>query len=498
MKSALFVDFDNVYSGLRRLDQGAADQFARMPTAWMNWLIESLELPAPTRPGARRRILVRRCYLNPQAYQRFRPSFNLAGFEIVDCPPMTTEGKTSTDIHMVLDIVDLLQQETHYDEFIVFSADADFTPLLRKLRRWDRRTTVLAIGFPSAAYRASADLLIDQDDFIREALSFGDALTEPPPVEIRPARTLASSALAVIREAVQEAPTPVPLAKIASALLRAVDGLDASSWGGLGSFRALLDSLDLTPLAVSWEGGGTIYDPKRHSRAVTHGTGASGGKLNGVQPMLEELIRAEVAKASQPVPCGRLATLILGQDGSLAADWAGKGTFRKFVESLNVLPVRFNWNASGGFAVDPSRHTVPSDVAVDPGTEWADNALYEVAKHIHDLTDVPLLSPKKYRNLMEVIASDVLGSPFHLVATGKRVRDRCRDSGLPVSRADVNHVLRGLLMRGHSFEEGSNDAPTLCRKLADSIRSLCLREEIMLDAAMVSAIDNWIGGGAAR
>ncbi len=95
-------------------------------------------------------MLVRRCYLNPQAYQRFRPSFNLAGFEIVDCPALTSEGKTSTDIHMVLDIVDLLQHETHYDEFIVFSADADFTPVLRKLRRWDRRTTVLAIGFPSA------------------------------------------------------------------------------------------------------------------------------------------------------------------------------------------------------------------------------------------------------------------------------------------------------------------------------------------------------------
>jgi uncharacterized LabA/DUF88 family protein len=53
----------------------------------------------------------------------------------------------STDIHMVLDIIDLLQHETRCDEFIVFSADADFTPVLRKLRRCDRRTTVLAIGF---------------------------------------------------------------------------------------------------------------------------------------------------------------------------------------------------------------------------------------------------------------------------------------------------------------------------------------------------------------
>ena len=156
MKSALFVDFDNIYSGLRQLDQATADRFARAPAEWVSWMVNSLALPEHDTGSSKRRILVRRCYLNPQAYQRFRPYFNLAGFEIIDCPALTTGGKTSTDIHMVLDIIDLLQHEAHYDEFIVLSADADFTPVLRKLRRWDRRTTVLAIGFPSAAYRASA------------------------------------------------------------------------------------------------------------------------------------------------------------------------------------------------------------------------------------------------------------------------------------------------------------------------------------------------------
>jgi len=97
MKSALFVDFDNVYSGLRKLDPASADRFARKPGEWMTWLIESLGLPEHSPADAKRRVLVRRCYLNPQAYQRFRPSFNLAGFEIVDCPALTSEGKTSTD-----------------------------------------------------------------------------------------------------------------------------------------------------------------------------------------------------------------------------------------------------------------------------------------------------------------------------------------------------------------------------------------------------------------
>ena len=99
LKSALFVDFDNVYSGLHKLDVSIADRFARTPQRWMNWLVESLELPQPAPDGARRRMLVRRSYLNPQVYQRFRPAFNLAGFEIIDCPSLTSEGKTSTDIH---------------------------------------------------------------------------------------------------------------------------------------------------------------------------------------------------------------------------------------------------------------------------------------------------------------------------------------------------------------------------------------------------------------
>ena len=496
MKSALFVDFDNVYSGLRRLDQETADQFARNPTVWMNWLIKSLEMPEPVAAGAKRRVLVRRCYLNPQAYQRFRPSFNLAGFEIIDCPALTSEGKTSTDINMVLDIVDLLQHETHYDEFIVFSADADFTPVLRKLRRWDRRTTVLAIGFPSAAYRASADLLIDQDDFVRNALSF-DETAAPPPIEPQPPGPSAAEcgplALQLILQAVREAATPVSLARVASLLLNRIEGLDASSWAGFGSFRALIEALDLQPLIVSWESGGTIHDPRRHALPTSQSHGNGNGKASKLVDTVIDAIRSEVTKAGQPVPCGRLATVLIGLDGSLAADWAGKGTFRKFVESLDAKPIEFNWSGSGGVAYDPTRPTAKTVAPIQTAADWANNNIYKIAKQIHELTDVPLLTPEKYRNLIAMIALDVAQTPFHLMETGKRVRDRCKESGLPVSRADVNHVLRGLSMQGHTFDEGPNDAGTLARKLANNVRSLCLREQFVLDEQADEAILKWIG-----
>lgn len=66
---------------------------------------------------------------------------------------------------------------------------------------------------------------------------------------------------------------------------------------------------------------------------------------------------------------------------------------------------------------------------------------------------------------------------------------------MPVSRADVNHVLRGLLVRGHAFDESGNDAATLSMKLADNVRSLCLREQMVIDSTTNAAIDAWIASG---
>lgn len=495
MKSALFVDFDNVYSGLRQLDPVCADRFARHPAQWMEWLIDSLELPEHSPEGARRRVLVRRCYLNPQAYQRFRPSFNLAGFEIVDCPALTSEGKTSTDIHMVLDIVDLLQHETRYDEFIVFSADADFTPVLRKLRRWDRRTTVLAIGFPSAAYRASADLLIDQDGFVRNALGFDDepeAKPAAPAVAERPSAEVSAAAFKLMRQTVAESPGPMALSKLASLILAKVDGMDASSWAGFGSFRAMLDSKGLAPLEVCWEGGGSVRDPKRH--AASPAKPQNGAVPEDVSESAAAIIKSEVAKARQPIQCGTIANLIIKKHPQLAADWNGSGTFRKFADSLDVAPAVFDWTTPGGSASNPAKLPAAQPREEDWG---ASRALFPGAKQIHEVTGMPLLSPSRYRVLFGLIEADAAAHPFHLMETGKRVRDLSKEAGAPVSRADVNHVLRGLLLRGHSFDQGRNDAGTLGRKLADNVKSLCLREQMVLDNATVSAIESWLVGDAA-
>jgi len=489
---------------MRKLDPAMADQFAHRLQRWMKWLVSSLELPEHAPVDARRRVLVRRCYLNPQAYQRFRPSFNLAGFEIIDCPSLTSEGKTSTDIHMVLDIIDLLQHEAHYDEFIVFSADADFTPVLRKLRRWDRRTTVLAIGFPSAAYRASADLLIDPDLFVRDALGFRDddepAIGEATPV-VAPARSterdLARAAYDIVRKAVAESPAPVALSRLASLILAQVESMDATSWAGFGSFRQLIESWNLRPLLVTWEGGGVILDPERHSKPAA--TGQPQIEVADELAAITRLVRSEVSKSPLPVACARIAQLVTTQHAAIAADWNGAGSFRKFLEALNLKPMEVDWNAGGGRIYDPSRHTLsdPKTTRTNGSSaiDWGKDAdLFAVASQIHDVTNAPLLAPTDYQALFRLISQDLTENAFELNETGKRVRDSVRAAGHPVSRADVTWVLRGLLLRGHEFGKGEDAAEALARKTADNIRTLCLREQMVIDVAMDAAIGRWAGG----
>jgi len=489
MKSALFVDFDNIYSGLRQLDQSTADRFAKAPAEWVSWMVNSLALPEHVTGGPKRRILVRRCYLNPQVYQRFRPYFNLAGFEIIDCPALTSGGKTSTDIHMVLDIVDLLQHEAHYDEFIVLSADADFTPVLRKLRRWDRRTTVLAIGFPSAAYRASADLVIDQDEFVRGALGMAKPQEADPPKQGCPPASIAALTN-LVRTAVAQAEAPVPLASLAAQAQDQIDGFDAT-WCGYKSFGALLRACRIEPLQTSTHHGGVVYDPARH-RLPSEVASLGAPSPSADAQVLAELVQREVQGSAEPVACARLASLIARHAGATPTDWYGYGSFRRFLESLDLAPLRFDWKVAGGIIYDPERDARAISTSVDQ--EWtADSATLAFARQLHELADVPLLSPARYRVLFTMLSADLGEHAYRCLDTAKRVRDRCRDAGHSVSRADVDFVLRGLVFRGHRFDEHPNTASDLATKFANNVRSLCLREQIVLDVPTETMIRRWIG-----
>ncbi|UPG74697.1 NYN domain-containing protein (plasmid) [Roseomonas gilardii subsp. gilardii] len=300
---ALFVDFDNVFSALCLQAPEAAEIFVAEPGHWLDWIAQR-DAPQPGRGGTdravQRRILVRRCYLNPVGslvlpdgervfFGSFRDKLVRAGFQITDCPPLTRGGKTSADIVLVMDVLDALSHATRFDEFVLVSSDADFTPVLQRLRAHDRRTTVVAVGNAAEAYRAAADEVVGSEVFIGQALGWAPERRDPPapqagppmpggkvPAPIRDMPDAASdpaaareAILSLVLEELSQSPAPLHLPALGKRLQARLGSLlRSSAYGGAGSLARLIATAgDPRLKLIPGPGGGWLRDPFRHPSA---------------------------------------------------------------------------------------------------------------------------------------------------------------------------------------------------------------------------------------
>ncbi len=290
LRCALFVDFDNVYIGLQRLDAGAAEAFASSPAHWLT----GLETGNDADGEFTRHFLVRACYLNPSAFSQFRPNFTRAGFRVVDCPSLTQQGKSSADINLVLDAVDALAAQTHYDEFVIVSADADFTPLALRCREADRRVTIITASPAASAYRAVADTVVTADELAElvknpEVMTFEETAEPTADLSPEPAGGTTSSrrgrahasasgqAVSPARRAVlrlvRTADRPLTGGVVAQAAQKADPSLLTSGWDGTGSFFGWLARTAAELGAAPRPAPGFVWDPQRFSEADLPGSG---------------------------------------------------------------------------------------------------------------------------------------------------------------------------------------------------------------------------------
>lgn len=93
VKTAVFVDFDNMLGGLTAMDSVAAESFATDPGRLLAWLERGEDLEG----RFHRRFLLKACYLNPEVFRKYRGFFVSAGFRVVDCPSLTQRGKSAAD-----------------------------------------------------------------------------------------------------------------------------------------------------------------------------------------------------------------------------------------------------------------------------------------------------------------------------------------------------------------------------------------------------------------
>jgi hypothetical protein len=512
IRSALFVDFDNIYLGLQREDPNAAEQFATNPTHWLRWLQESLQLDSEEPGGRRRKILFRRCYLNPSQFGRFRPYFTRSAFEVVDCPPLTSGGKTSADIQMVMDILDALGHATRFEEFIILSGDADFTPMLLRLSKHDRRSAVLAIGPASVAYKASCDLLIDQDIFLEEAIGVTPTQSHrgsegaPTTAMQELLRRIADKVYEKAGELGELVATDLP------GIFREFPEFTASTnWLGFNSLRNMstavaqarpdLEMVDGDPWKVRIGEGGagpaeTTTVPERERTPFIPYHRPTPVDYTRLTEQILEYVRTVVSSSEAAVPMARAAQMVISRFGEavLNTRWAGAGTFRDLLEGREN-PGFVISSLKPGYLYDPEQHQVPSDGRPDELASL-DPVLGTLAYRVHQLTDTPYLTPTEYAQVFKHIAEEVSAHGYFLTRTSKAVRDRCIEEGATIARASVNFILRGITFGGHRFgQNGGDDPVTLSKCFHRNVLSLCESAGLLLEEQERDRVADWIMGG---
>ncbi|MUN62871.1 NYN domain-containing protein [Kocuria sediminis] len=284
-RSAMFIDFDNFFSGLLGSDPKAALELAERPSAWIHRL-------AAHDADDVRRWLVLRCYMNPSGsvahplhpgerlyFSKFRPFFTQAGVEVVDCPSLTRGAKNGADIRIVIDVMTALQHETCYDEFVLASSDADFTPLLQVLRAHDRRTAIIATGSTAVAYEALADQYLDEQDLfdLMVPAQESEAGVAEEAAAILEAHDVAGDTASggrsndeeawrefceVVRSDYESSEVPINCARLASRIHADLgEVVTRTRWFGGGTFRKAVERIGLPNLNFSPH---HFWDSARH------------------------------------------------------------------------------------------------------------------------------------------------------------------------------------------------------------------------------------------
>ncbi|MDX1382433.1 MAG: NYN domain-containing protein [Thermoanaerobaculia bacterium] len=155
---ALFCDLENVALGVRDSDE--VDKFD------IDLVLERLL--------EKGKIIVKKAYADWQRYSEFKRPLHTAGIELIDIPQKYYSGKNSADIKMVVDALDVAYSNENLDTIVLLSGDSDFTPLVSKLKEYNKH--VIAVGVKNS----SSKLLVDNcDEFIYYEDIWRDSLAAP-------------------------------------------------------------------------------------------------------------------------------------------------------------------------------------------------------------------------------------------------------------------------------------------------------------------------------
>lgn len=516
IKSAIFVDFDNIFISLTKIGKLEAECFAREPGRWLDWIVRGMPDGAENNSHMRR-MLIQRCYLNPHSFSDYRQSFVREGFVVIDCPPLTGRGKTSTDIHMVIDLLDALRQFSHLDEFILFSADADFTPVFQRIRAHNKNTVALAIGPVSRAYTAVCDHVIDSDIFIEvsreekekpmisrlsvygeyDEFSMEDAISK---------RELMSNIADIFHNTIVESESGELRPDEVPSLLRrdfSEHFTRDSNWLGCFGLRPMVEKIvenhvkGALKIEEEEDGHWVVLSEAEPLHIPEEKSEESYEYIDQLRAQIAENITRIVADSERPVRMEIAAHGVAEHLGEsvISTRWAGHGSFKNFVRrNAGSTQVDFHILGTGAYIYDRSRHVLPSTDSQVSRLEDLPEEVKHFARFIDKFVSIPRLQPDDYRSLFEHIAEYVNTHEFSLSEASRDIRDNLSENKIP--RKAVSYVLKNLIFGGLEFgleQEHKHTAYSLALKYRDNLIHQLGNVGCTLDEEQQRLLAEWVG-----
>lgn len=567
--STVFVDYDNIYLSLKRKSEEAAKRFAKDAPLWLGQLLNG-RLITPTNGAAidvQRRIVMNRCYGNPvprrnssdnstdmNSFPFVRHHFLRAGFEVVDCPPLTAQLKNSSDIRMVMDVRDYLTHDTYFDEFIILSGDADFTPLLHRLRAHARRTVIFANDYTATPYTAISDGEVREADLITLLLE-GRMTSEaegnaPPAIAHQPAAPSSADLEAIRRDIIREIVTavrsagqPVPLEALADRAVRTLghDRTVSTAWGGTGSFRDLLLKGLPEDIRLNDQPPYFVFDasrqiaqqaerqvfaeepaatPPRHQQQMPEPRAAelrADARLEPlaaaraemretrmpieqrVEPRLEARVESRLEQPSvmaRPIPERAVPAAEYAPLPQPAAQ--PSRTAERIAEApapaQRAQPAAPQRQAAP--AQQPAAAAAQTPAPARPQADSGATAIQRSIARIHEACQAPPLSPPEYRALFDVMSQEINQNGLNGAQTLVNIAQRAGELGIETRRDDVRFVLDVVSESDPWFDQGAS--PKLfAGRFRNFVVARCRSQGLTLSADELDLIDAWFAGTAA-
>lgn len=489
---AVFVDYDNIYLSLRRQDELAAKQFPKSVIHWLRQLETGELITETSNSGAKieRRLVMCRCYGNPVprrnssdqstdigSFPFVRHHFLRAGFDIVDCPPLTSQLKNSSDIRMVMDIQDFLDHKTHFDEFMILSGDADFAPILQRLRTHARNTTIYVNENTAVPYVALCDAQVREQDLLNRMQKFAkqeassnkklerknkNLLPEPDKtgLEISGANNTSTNASALsdirtqitneIERAVSNSSAPVALSFLADKAQRTIghEKTVGSNWAGFGSFLNFLQNNLPETMRVTTNQPYYVVDESRHKAPRTT-TEAPASETETVSQLTEH--------------------------------------------NYHTPPARDYYAEPDHGEIDQNTYSIPARQQEANRILENNQSIRDTISRVHEYTHVPALAPSEYQIMFEVITDELSEVGLKGRQTAYNISSRAKVEAVDLTPEDAQFVLDIISEADPWFEKGISP-PLFAERFLNAIIARCRANGLHLTQEEFELVSAWFTG----